>query len=548
MSRKEEILMRLKETFLPGSNVIAADYIAEKTTLSAFFDYTYQHDSSYEERYKELMERHQDRANLTEHLMGFNEKFEAEGPALRNIERLQQPESVTVVAGQQAGVLTGPLYTINKAISVIKLAEEKERKLGVPVIPIFWVAGEDHDYHEVNHIYSYDEGRERKEAVPQKQMTKQALSDISLDHDAMNTWTRDMLKRFGETSYTKEIQAFLEGVTEKSITYVDHFCYIMTKLFSKHGLVLVDSGNRDFRQLQTDAFKQMIHQNETINEGVLTQAAHLREENYPIGVDLDDQQANLFVKVNGERILLERLNGRFEGKTASVSFSKEELLDLAERKPEDLSNNVVTRPIMQDLMFPVLGFVAGPGELAYWALLKPAFHTFGIKMPVIVPRLTFTFVERHIQKYVADLSLSDDEILKSGIDHSKETYMRQLDDVGIGTTFNDAKLKVEEIHQNLRDLTESVDHGLDRFAEKNGRFLQRQLDLLQQKLYQSLEYQHENTLAKFDEVGFALKPNGAPQERKWNAVYYLNWHGLDFVDQMMGLELSFNDMHKVVYL
>ncbi|WP_273834772.1 bacillithiol biosynthesis cysteine-adding enzyme BshC [Guptibacillus sedimenti] len=540
--------MRLRETFLPGSNVIATDYIAEKTTLSAFFDYTYQHDSSYEERYKELMERHQDRADLTEHLMEFNESFEAEGPALRNIERLQQPESVTVVAGQQAGVLTGPLYTINKAISVIKLAEEKERKLGVPVIPIFWVAGEDHDYHEVNHIYSYDEGREHKEAVPQKQMTKQALSDISLDHDAMNTWTRDMLKRFGETSYTKEIQAFLEGVTEKSTTYVDHFCYIMTKLFSKHGLVLVDSGNKDFRQLQTDSFKQMIHQNETINEGVLTQAAHLREENYPIGVDLDDQQANLFVKVNGERILLERLNGRFEGKTASVSFSKEELLDLAERQPEDLSNNVVTRPIMQDLMFPVLGFVAGPGELAYWALLKPAFHTFGIKMPVIVPRLTFTFVERHIQKYVADLSLTDDEILKSGIEHSKETYMRQLDDVGIGTTFNDAKLKVEEIHQNLRDLTESVDRGLDRFAEKNGRFLQRQLDLLQQKLYQSLEYQHENTLAKFDEVGFALKPNGAPQERKWNVVYYLNWHGLDFVDQMMDLELPFNDQHKVIYL
>ncbi|MCA0990127.1 bacillithiol biosynthesis cysteine-adding enzyme BshC [Pseudalkalibacillus hwajinpoensis] len=540
--------MRLRETFLPGSNVIATDYIAEKTTLSAFFDYTYQRDSSYGERYKELMERHQDRANLTEHLMAFNEKFEAEGPALRNIERLQQPESVTVVAGQQAGVLTGPLYTINKAISVIKLAEEKERKLGVPVIPIFWVAGEDHDYHEVNHIYLYDEGRERKEAVPQKQMTKQALSDISLDHNAMNTWTRDMLKRFGETSYTKEIQAFLEGVTEKSTTYVDHFCYIMTKLFSKHGLVLVDSGNKDFRQLQTDAFKQMIHQNETINEGVLTQAAHLREENYPIGVDLDDQQANLFVKVNGERILLERLNGRFEGKTASVSFSKEELLDLAERQPEELSNNVVTRPIMQDLMFPVLGFVAGPGELAYWALLKPAFHSFGIKMPVIVPRLTFTFVERHIQKYVADLSLTDDEILKSGIEHLKETYMRQLDDVGIGTTFNDAKVKVEEIHQNLRDLTESVDHGLGRFAEKNGRFLQRQLDLLQQKLYQSLEYQHENTLAKFDEVGFALKPNGAPQERKWNVVYYLNWHGLDFVDQMMDLELPFNDQHKVIYL
>ena len=540
--------MKLKETFLPGSNAIATDYIAEKPTLSAFFDYTYQQDISYEKRYKELMERHQDRTNLTQHLMTFNEQFEAEGPSLANIERLQQPEAVTVVAGQQAGVLTGPLYTINKAISVIKLAEEKERKLGVPVIPIFWVAGEDHDYHEVNHIYTYDERRERKEAVPQKQITKQALSDIPVDQEALNSWTHEMLKRFGETSYTKEIQTFLEGVTKKSSTYVDHFCYIMTKLFSKHGLVFVDSGNREFRRLQTDAFKQMIHQNETINEGVLTQAAHLREENYPVGVDLDDQQANLFVKVNGERILLERINGRFEGKTAAVSYSKEELLEMAERRPEDLSNNVVTRPIMQDLMFPVLGFVAGPGELAYWALLKPAFHTFGIKMPVIVPRLTFTFVERHIHKYIDDLSLSDHEILRSGINHSKETYKRQLDDVGIESTFYNAKFKVEEVHQSLRDLTESVDRGLNRYAEKNGRFLQRQLDLLQQKLYQSLEFQHENTLAKFDEVGFALKPNGAPQERKWNAIYYLNWHGLDFVDQMMKLDLSFNDKHKVIYL
>ena len=548
MSRKEEILMKLKETFLPGSNAIATDYIAEKPTLSAFFDYTYQSDSSYEHRYKELMERHQDRTNLTQHLMSFNEQFEAEEAALTNIERLKEPEAVAVVAGQQAGVLTGPLYTINKAISVIKLAEEKEQKLGVPVIPVFWVAGEDHDYHEVNHIYLFDEGRERKEAVPQKQLTKQALSDIALDKKTIHSWTREMIRHFGETSYTKDIESFLEEVAEKSNTYVDHFCYIMTKFFSKHGLVLVDSGNRDFRQLQTDAFKQIIHQNESINEGVIGQAAHLREEDYPIGVDLDEQQANLFVKVNGERILLERINGRFEGKTASVSYSKEELLEIAERQPEDLSNNVVTRPIMQDFMFPVLGFVAGPGELAYWALLKPAFRALEIKMPVIVPRLTFTFVERHIQKYLDDLSLSLEEILKSGIDHSKETYVRQLDDVGIGAAFNDAKLKVEEIHQNLRELTESVDRGLNRYAEKNGRFLQRQLDLLQQKLYHSLEYQHENTLTKFDEVGLALKPNGAPQERKWNAIYYLNWHGFDFVDQIMGLDLSFNDNHKVIYL
>ncbi|MGA9289588.1 MAG: bacillithiol biosynthesis cysteine-adding enzyme BshC [Anaerobacillus sp.] len=540
--------MKITETFLPGSNVIATDYIAEEKNISAFFDYTYQHETSYEERYRDLMERTYDRTSLIRHLISFNERYEPHDRVMKNIERLKQKEAVTVVAGQQAGVLTGPLYTINKALSVIKLAEEKEASLGVPVIPVFWVAGEDHDYHEVNHIHTYDTNREKKIAVPQKQLTKQALSDISLDREKLNDWTRDMLHHFGETSFTKDIQVWLEEVTAKSDTFVDHFCHMMTKLFSKHGLVLVDSGNSDFRNLQSNEFKKMILQNKSINEGVMNQAAQLQEAGYPIGVDLDENQANLFARINGERILLERSENGFVGKTANVSFTEAELLQMAEEHPADLSNNVVTRPIMQDAIFPVLAFVAGPGELAYWALLKPAFRAFDFKMPVIVPRLTFTFVERHIQKHVVDLSLQVEEILNSGIQSFKESYVSKLDDVGIGSAFKDAKVKVEEIHQELRHLTSRVDGGLEKYADKNGRFLQRQLDLLQDKLYQSIEYKHENDLAKFDEVGLALKPNGAPQERKWNVVYYLNWYGSDFVDRLMSLDIDFNEKHKVVYL
>ncbi|TKD71756.1 bacillithiol biosynthesis cysteine-adding enzyme BshC [Pseudalkalibacillus hwajinpoensis] len=540
--------MKLTETFLPGSNVIATDYIAEKKNISAFFDYTYQDSTSYEDRYNELMERDYDRTSLTAHLKTFNVKYDANERAMKNIERLNQSDAVTVVAGQQAGVLTGPLYTINKALSVIKLAEEKEEALGVPVIPIFWVAGEDHDYHEVNHIFTYDKNREKKEAVPQKQFTKQALSDIALDKEKLNGWTKEMLQHFGETSYTKDLQEWLEDVTDKSDTFVDHFCFMMAELFSKHGLVLVDSGNTEFRELQVDAFKKMIDNNEAINEAVIKQADQLKEQGYPIGVELDERQANLFAQVKGERILLERNGDGFEGKAIAATFTRDDLLNIAHHHPEELSNNVVTRPIMQDVMFPVLAFVAGPGELAYWALLKPAFRIFDFKMPVIVPRLTFTFVERHIQKHLTDLSLSMEEVLRSGISPFKDNYVSDLDDVGIGGTFKEAKVKVENIHQELLNLTKIVDSGLERYAEKNGRFLQRQLDLLQNKLYSSIEYKHENDLSKFDEIGLSLKPNGAPQERKWNAVYFLNWHGPDFVDRLMELDFTFNEKHKVVIL
>ncbi|WP_270181779.1 bacillithiol biosynthesis cysteine-adding enzyme BshC [Alkalihalobacillus sp. CinArs1] len=539
--------MKLTENFLPGTNVIATDYIARNKSISAFFDYTYQTNESYEERYQELMERDFERAALSDHLEAFNRVYHPDEKALKNIERLKRKDAVTVVGGQQAGVLTGPLYTINKAISVIKLAEEKEKQLGVPVIPVFWIAGEDHDFHEVNHVYTFSE-KETKVAVPQKQYRKQALSDIELDQAAIKEWTDHVLHEFGETDYTNDILNWLENITDRSATFVDHFCHMITALFSKYGLVLVDSGNEAFRSLQSSVFKTIIKDNERINKSVLDQAASLHECNYPVEVDLDENQANLFVKVKGERVLLEREGSLFRGKAGEVEYTEEELLQLAEEKPDKLSNNVVTRPIMQDAMFPVLAFVGGPGELAYWALLKSAFRVFDYKMPVIVPRMTFTFVERHIQKYASELSLSIDDIVKEGVMSYRNRYIENLDHYGLEETFSSAGEKIEAIHDDLRQLTTNVDKGLERYSNKNGEFIQRQLDLLKEKLQATILERHEHTLIKYDEIGLALKPNGAPQERKWNIVYYLNWHGPDFIERLMNLELSLNEKHKVVYL
>lgn len=548
MSRKEEIAMKLTETFLPGTNVIATDYIEQMKSISAFFDYTYHQSNSYVERYHELMNRGYERTKLVEHLEEFNRKYQPDEKAWKNIDRLRREDTVTVVGGQQAGVLTGPLYTINKALSVIKLADEKEKELDVPVVPVFWIAGEDHDFQEVNHVYTFNDNHVKKEAVPQKQYRKQALSDIDLDQDEMKNWSHYILREFGETEFTKDLRIWLEEVADQSETFVDHFCFIITKLFSKHGLVLVDSGNEAFRSHQSSVFKKIIEDNNAINEAVLAQAASLNEFGYPVEVDLDENQANLFIKANGERVLLERSGATFKGKAGEVEYTEQKLLQIADEEPEKLSNNVITRPIMQDAMFPVLAFVGGPGELAYWALLKPAFQKFDFKMPVIVPRMTFTFVERHIQKYASELSLPLEQVIKEGVSFQREKFVRDLDQYGLEEAFSIASGKIEDIHKDLRKLTKDVDKGLDEFSLKNGQFIQRQLDILHQKLQKSLKERNEHTLSKFDEIGLALKPQGAPQERKWNIMYYLNWHGPDLIDQLMELELSFNKNHKVIYL
>ena len=124
-------------------------------------------------------------------------------------------------------------------------------------------------------------------------------------------------------------------------------------------------------------------------------------------IEMEDDAVNLFyyMKDKKDRCLLEKCGGQFSGKNGELIFTKEQLLQIAKETPEQLSNNVVTRPLMQELLFPVLAFISGPGEIAYWAELKRVFDVFSIKMPPIVPRLNITFVERGIETDLQEVDL-----------------------------------------------------------------------------------------------------------------------------------------------
>ena len=106
------------------------------------------------------------------------------------------------------------------------------------------------------------------------------------------------------------------------------------------------------------------------------------------------------MEIDNERVLLEDQQGKFVGKDGAHSFSYEELIEEMERNPARFSNNVVTRPLMQEYVFPTLAFIGGPGELAYWSELQQVFHTVGFQMPPVVPRLTITYVERYSDGFI----------------------------------------------------------------------------------------------------------------------------------------------------
>ncbi|MDR6124286.1 bacillithiol biosynthesis cysteine-adding enzyme BshC [Bacillus sp. SLBN-46] len=542
--------MEILNLSLPATNRFASNYLEQSADIQPFFHYRYNDVEEDKKRMAELGGRIFPRREVAAHIESFMERFPTSKAVKKSIEKLRQNDSVVVIGGQQAGILTGPLYSIHKVISIIKLAEQKERQLGVPVVPVFWIAGEDHDFQEVNHVFVPVNQKVDKWTYPERVLQKKMVSDIELNKDVCLTWVQNIIGNFGETEHTNTLLQFAEEQVSRSKNFVDFFANIIMELFKDYGLLIVDSGNKDFRLIQRDFFTQQIEQHETITFSVLEQQKQIGNKGYPITIDISDQAANLFFydQKENERILLEynRELNRFVGKSGTASFSKEELMELVSTKPEQLSNNVVTRPLMQEWLFPTLAFIAGPGEISYWAELKLVFEHFRIKMPPIVPRLNITFLDRSVETDISDLKLNITDILTRGTEQEKESFLSTIKDVELEEMFSKAKADLMEQYQLIEVKTEELDRGLLPMLKKNEAYLLKEINFMQSRLEDSVKFRHNLILNKYARVDLALRPDGFPQERVWNVFYYLNEYGLTFIKDIMTEAFEFDGSHKVI--
>ncbi|WP_413301471.1 bacillithiol biosynthesis cysteine-adding enzyme BshC [Bacillus sp. 1P10SD] len=544
--------MEILNLSLPATNRFASNYLEQSADIQPFFHYRYNDVEEDKKRMAELGGRIFPRSEVAGHIEAFMERFPTSEAVKKSIEKLRQNDSVVVIGGQQAGILTGPLYSIHKVISIIKLAEQKERQLGVPVVPVFWIAGEDHDFQEVNHVFVPINQKVDKWTYPERVLQKKMVSDIELNKDACLSWVQNIIENFGETEHTNTLLQFAEEQISRSENFVDFFANIIMALFKDYGLLIVDSGNKDFRSIQRDFFTQQIENHENITFSVLEQQKQIGNKGYPITIDISDQAANLFFydQKQNERILLEynRELNRFVGKSGTASFSKEELMELVNKKPEQLSNNVVTRPLMQEWLFPTLAFIAGPGEISYWAELKLVFEHFRIKMPPIVPRLNITFLDRSVETDISDLRLNITNVLSKGTEQEKESFLSTIKDVELEEMFSKAKADLMEQYQLIEAKTEELDRGLLPMLKKNEAYLLKEINFMQSRLEDSVKFRHNVILNKYARVDLALRPDGFPQERVWNVFYYLNEYGLTFIKDIMTEAFEFDGRHKVVKL
>ncbi|MFF3100635.1 bacillithiol biosynthesis cysteine-adding enzyme BshC [Viridibacillus arvi] len=538
--------MKLEQIDVPVTNQLLVDYRNQESTISSFFHYTNE-DESFEKRFEELKNHPIRRAELVKVIREFMEPLEKSVKVEQHLKELED-NAVVVVGGQQAGLLTGPLYSVHKAISVLLLAKEQRAKLDIPVVPVFWIAGEDHDIDEINHTFTVLNGRLQKHIHPDRSKKKTMASTTILDIEDTRKFIKNVFQQYGETAYTEDLLAKIDTFLLKSHTYTDFFAQLMHWFFKEEGLLLLDAADPKLRAYEAPYFERLVNHSEEIATVVSNREALLADNGYGTPIGATKENANLFYVKEGERFLLERKDGKFINDVANVQFTKEELLQLAIEQPACLSNNVVTRPLMQDMVLPVLAFVGGPGELAYWSTLKDAFELLGMKVPVFVPRMNMTLVNRQVEHLIEAHDLTITEVLSGKVAQMHQTFVNEVYDDAAKETIEKTKALLQQQYVELQKHLHNNNVHLDKVVIKNLDIHENQLDFLLKKIEAEVLLQHDVTIRKFTEMEGHLIPEGNLMERIFNPFQYMNEYGMTLIDDILQLPLEVSELHQVIYI
>ncbi|MER2089262.1 MAG: bacillithiol biosynthesis cysteine-adding enzyme BshC [Sporosarcina sp.] len=538
--------MELEVMALQEKNKVMQSYNNDKEFLHTFFDYENE-ESSYPERLRELADRPFERRRLAEIIRSFMEPFGISTIADKHIDELSE-NAVVSIGGQQAGILTGPLYSVHKAITVILLAKKQREALGVPVVPVFWVAGEDHDLNEINHVYTEMEGRAVKHQYREKFVLKLMASDAEYDKKMMTSFVKDIFGKFGETAYTKNLKDDVLEAVELEDSFTHFFVRLMNGLFKEEGLLFIDSAFKPLRELESSYFVRLIEESEQIAEMISNKEELFEQKGYgsPLGTEIE--AANLFYVHDTGRILLSRKDGYFVNDSSGIRFSKADLLRIASEKPWLLSNNVATRPLMQDMVFPVLAFVGGPGEIAYWSILKEAFHHLHMKMPIIVPRMSMTLVTPQVKHLLDEKSFTVEDVMSGGVITAREQFISGLNDERFDSVLHETEELLGKQYEKIAEFADRQGPTMQELLQKNLRFHTKQLDFLKGKAEEAVLLKHATALRAFGILEGELFPDDVLQERLYPPYTYLNSYGPTLIQDLLRLPFEMDGTHKIIYL
>ncbi|MEW5800242.1 MAG: bacillithiol biosynthesis cysteine-adding enzyme BshC [Bacteroidota bacterium] len=525
-----------------------ADYTTHFERIAEFYSGNYTSSESFLHKSNLLQKKRYERNILHRVLNDQNREFHSGIKTLANIDLLGNENTFAVVTGQQLGLFTGPLYTIYKAITAVKLAEKLTREHPTyNFVPVFWLEGEDHDFDEINKLKVINTSNDLEVIeylIGGKPLERNigATGNIIIDEFIQQFFTATSAALI-QTEYAADLIETMRGYYKPGTSFVKAFTGFFNHMYEDSGLIFMNSNNPEFKKILSSLFTKEINSNSEASKLVIQKSAEL-EEHYH--AQIKAKALNLFMYHKGGRHLIEPSeSGDYYLKNLRQRFTKDELLSIASATPELLSPNVVLRSLCQDTLLPTVAYVAGPAEIAYFAQLKPVYEYFDVTMPIIYPRASVTIMEEKIQKVLEKYSLDLIDLF-GDVESVIAKVSEQVSEVKVDSLFEALDNRIKDAVNEARFGIQQIDPTLNGTIDSTLQKFHQQLDVLKQKTQKAQQQKEEISLKQIKKAAMNVFPGGNFQEREFSVVQYLNKYGPDFVKWIANEIVIDKFQHQVV--
>lgn len=461
--------------------------------------------------------------------------LDAGGAGRERLNALIEERGAFVLTGQQAGLFTGPLYTLYKALTAARLAADLEGELGVPVLPLFWIASDDHDWTEVNHLYLVDlenrlrrlEARRDYEDVggPGPPVFRTRL------RDDIGATLQDLAEVTPDTEFKEEVLGPLREAYRPGRPYAEAFRGALEALLQGYPFLIVDAANEYVQRRTRDLLWREWELRAESAAAMIERVGEIEAAGYAPRVSIQEAATNLFVEGRSGRDRLLLADGKGKLRSSGEELTSEELRRILDTTPDRVSPGVLLGPVARSMAFPTLAQALGPGEIAYGAQSQPLFDLHGVPAPVPVARAAFRLVEARVEKVLRKYDL-DPRDLESDVTATIHELVRRETPEEIGQALRALRARTGEALDRLEAAVIDYDPGAKSALGSGRHAIFESIAGLEGKLENRIREKHQVLEQQIRKAAVHLYPDGRPQERVLNIYPYLIRYGPDLVSQV----------------
>ncbi|PYQ82258.1 MAG: bacillithiol biosynthesis cysteine-adding enzyme BshC [Acidobacteria bacterium] len=515
----------------PWIRRLAADYAYDFGAVAPFFSGDPSDRTAWADAIARSQAYERRRADIAAVIAGQQQRRNAPPRAREAGRLLADSRTVAIVTGQQAGLFGGPLFTLLKALTALKLANQVSRDHSVPVVAIFWIDAEDHDWEEIRSCTVFDADlTSRTVSLPPRPGAEPApVATIKLD-DAVVGVLDETERVLPPTAFREDLLAELRRSYAPGTGMADAFGQWLEQVLGGRGLVVYDSSDARSKPLVSSVFaRELSMPGQTVKLASLA-GSDLIARGYHAQVHPQDDSAALF-RIEGGRRAIRRQDGQFI--VGDERFPTDALLRQATERPTGFSPNVLLRPVVQDTIFPTICYVAGPNELAYLGQLRGVYQHFGVPMPLMYPRASATLLDSAAVRFLTKYKLPLEALQAQDEAALNELLRAQIPPV-VEESFTVASQTIEQQMTRLVEAIPALDPTLEGAARSTLARMQHDLQTLHGKMIQAAKRRDETLRRQFIRARALAFPGGHAQERTIGFVSFLNQYGPALVERLDG--------------